>query len=148
MTLIDLMIGLPTMLLCLVLQVSVTFWVVKYYIRQSARRLSGGGLLAGVRPLLVVMVVMMVGNFLQMALWGALFVVLGEFESFHEAVYHSAVNFTTLGYGDVVMSGKWKLLGPLEAANGVLMFGITSAALMAVLQHLIKAFLAAGDQRQ
>jgi hypothetical protein len=48
------------------------------------------------------------------------------------------VNFTSLGYGDVVMSARWKLLGPLEAANGVLMFGMTSAALMAILQHLIK----------
>jgi hypothetical protein len=49
------------------------------------------------------------------------------------------VNFTSLGYGDVVMSARWKLMGPLEAANGVLMFGMTSAALMAILQQLIKA---------
>jgi len=40
-----------------------------------------------------------------------------------------------------VMSARWKLLGPLEAANGVLMFGMTSAALMAILQHLIKVQL-------
>jgi hypothetical protein len=48
------------------------------------------------------------------------------------------VNFTSLGYGDVVMSKRWKLMGPLEAADGVLMVGMTSAALMAILQHLIK----------
>jgi hypothetical protein len=67
-----------------------------------------------------------------------LFIGLGEFNALYEAVYHSAVNFTSLGYGDVVMSARWKLLGPLEAANGVLMFGMTSAALMAILQQLIK----------
>jgi len=49
------------------------------------------------------------------------------------------VNFTSLGYGDVVMSARWKLLGPLEAANGILMLAITGAALMAILQQLIKA---------
>ncbi len=59
----------------------------------------------------------------------------------YEAVYHSAVNFTSLGYGDIVMSKRWKLMGPLEAANGVLMFGMTSAALMAILQQLIKVEL-------
>ena len=66
---------------------------------------------------------------------------LGEFNAVYDAVYHSGVNFTSLGYGDVVMSARWKLLGPLEAANGVLMFGMTSAALMAILQHLIKVEL-------
>jgi hypothetical protein len=147
MTLIDLAIGLPTMLACLILQVSVTFWVVKYYLGLSARRLSRSGFFAGVRPLLVVMLVMMAGNFLQMAIWGALFFFLGEFDSVHAAFYHSAVNFTTLGYGDLVMSDDRKLLGPLEAANGVLMFAITSAALMSVLQHMIKAHLAIGEKK-
>ncbi len=148
MTWMNLAIGLPTMLACLVMQATVTFWSVRYYMRQAARQLSASGLVAGVRPLLVVMVIMMAGNLLQMALWAGLFIVLGEFDAFYPAVYHSAVNYTSLGYGDVVMSEPWKLLGALEAANGVLMFGITSAALMAVLQHLIKVHLVAGDEQR
>ena len=56
------------------------------------------------------------------------------------------MNFTSLGYGDVVMSARWKLMGPLEAANGVLMFGMTSAALMAILQQLIKVQFEARPQ--
>ena len=47
------------------------------------------------------------------------------------------MNFTSLGYGDVVMSREWKLLGPLEAANGVLMMSMTAAALTAILQNMI-----------
>jgi hypothetical protein len=77
------------------------------------------------------MIAMMLGNFVQIVIWGTLFIWLGEFSELYEAVYHSAVNFTALGYGDVVMSAQWKLLVPLAAANGVLMFGMTSAALMA-----------------
>jgi hypothetical protein len=46
------------------------------------------------------------------------------------------VNFASLGYGDIVMSKDWKLLGPLEAVNGVLMVGMSGAALVAVLQQL------------
>jgi hypothetical protein len=82
---------------------------------------------------------MMLGNFVQIVIWGALFICLGEFSQWYEAVYHSAVNFTSLGYGDEVMSARWKLMGPLETADEVLMFGMTSAALMAILQQLIKA---------
>ena len=81
---------------------------------------------------------MMLGNLVQIALWGGLFLWLGEFEQAYDAVYHSAVNFTSLGYGDIVMSRERKLLGPLEAVNGVLMLGMSAATLMAILQHMIK----------
>ena len=46
--------------------------------------------------------------------------------------------YTTLGYGDVVMSSSWKLLGPLETADGMLMFGVSTAMLFAVIQRLIQ----------
>ena len=134
----NLIIGLPIMLLCLALQAAVTFWSVRFYMRKAGPALPGSGFFANVRPLLIVMIAMMLGNFIQIVIWATLFIFLGEFSELYEAVYHSAVNFTSLGYGDVVMSARWKLMGPLEAANGVLMFGMTSAALMAILQHLIK----------
>ena len=134
----NLAIGLPIMLLCLALQAAVTFWSVRFYMRHPGAALPGSGLFANVRPLLIVMIVMMLGNFVQIVIWATLFIFLGEFSELYEAVYHSAVNFTSLGYGDVVMSARWKLMGPLEAANGVLMFGMTAAALMAILQQLIK----------
>lgn len=78
-------------------------------------------------------------HLLEIALWGALFMVCGEFSDFGTAFYHSAVNYTTLGYGDVVMTPAWRLLGPLEAANGVLLFGVTTAMVITILQRLIEA---------
>jgi len=48
------------------------------------------------------------------------------------------MNYTSLGYGDVVMSASWKLLGPLEAADGLLMFGISTAMIFAVIQRLVQ----------
>ncbi len=64
---------------------------------------------------------------------------LGEFDEYYEAVYHSAVNFASLGYGDIVMSHRWKLLGPLEALCGVLMLGMNAAVLMAIMQHMLRS---------
>ena len=74
----------------------------------------------------------------QIAAWATLFVGCGEFDDFSTAFYHSAVNFTTLGYGDIVMSRAWRLLGPLEAVAGMLMFGVSTAVLFAVTQALIR----------
>jgi len=139
MTIMNLMIGFPAMLLCLIVQVAVSFWAVRYYVRQSSDVPVPHLFVAGIRPLLIIMLVMMFGNFVQIAVWGTLFVWLGEFDELYEAIYHSAVNYASLGYGDIVMSKSWKLLGPLEAVNGVLMLGMSAAALMAILQQLIKA---------
>ena len=49
-------------------------------------------------------------------------------------MYDSAVNFATLGYGDIVMSEPNRFLGPLEAINGALMIGVSTAALLAAFQ--------------
>ena len=75
----------------------------------------------------------------QIALWAAAFVLCGEFADFEEAFYHSAVNFTTLGYGDIVMSRRWRLLGPLEAVNGSLMLGLSAAMLFTVLSRVAES---------
>ena len=72
----------------------------------------------------------------QFAVWAFLFLSLGEFSDFASAFYHSVVNFTSLGYGDIVMSEKWRLLGPLEAANGILMFGLTTSAFLTLMIRL------------
>ena len=52
---------------------------------------------------------------------------------------HSAVNFTTLGYGDIVMSRRWRLLGPLEAVNGSLMLGLSAAMLFTIMGRIAEA---------
>lgn len=135
MTLTNFLIGLPLMLLCLVVQVAAAFWCVRHCVRHAAP--IGHGLLRGVAPLIVATVALLVGTLLQFALWGGLFLWLGEFAQPCDAIYHSAVNFTSLGYGDIVMSRERRLLGPLEAANGMLMLGMSAAALMAIVQHMI-----------
>ena len=104
----------------------------------GARRRARAGFVAATRPLLSSMIIMMLGNFVQIVAWGILFVALDEFGEYYEAIYHSAVNYASLGYGDIVMSKRWKMLGPLEAVNGVLMLGMTSAALVVILTQLIK----------
>lgn len=129
------LVGLPVMLLCLAMQAGVAYWCVRYFVRRASQVPSESGL----RPLLVAMVAMMFGTYVQVFVWGCLFLWLGEFEELYEAVYHSTVNFASLGYGDIVMSKRWKMLGPLEAINGVLMLGMSAAALMAILQQMIRS---------
>jgi len=102
-------------------------------------RRTGKGFWSDVGIVTLVVSYALLAHLAEMALWAVLFVVCGEFPAFGTAFYHSAVNFTTLGYGDVVMTPSWRLLGPLEAANGVLMFGVSTAMIFAVIQRLVQA---------
>jgi hypothetical protein len=65
--------------------------------------------------------------------------VCGEFADFGTALYDSAVNYTSLGYDDIIMTPSWRLLGPLETANGTLLFGVSTAMIFAVMLWLIQA---------
>src|ERR1700743_2293007 len=99
---------------------------------------------AGMRYLIDLTIVVLVMSFtfvahvVEIAVWALLFMICGEFQDFGAAYYHSAVNYSTLGYGDVIMSSSWKLLGPLEAADGSLMFGVSTAMIFAVILRLIE----------
>ncbi len=84
------------------------------------------------------MLILFAGHLLQVALWAGLFRWIGEFQDFKTAFYHSAVNFSSLGYGDIVMSDQWRLLGPLEAAGGILMFGLSTALGFAVINGIFR----------
>ena len=77
-------------------------------------------------------------HLVEIALWGVVFILCGEFQDFGSAYYHSAVNYTSLGFGVVIMSPSWKLLGPLETANGMLLFGVSTAMIFAVIQRLVE----------
>jgi hypothetical protein len=77
-------------------------------------------------------------HLVDIALWAALFRICGEFAGLGTAYYHSAVNYTTLGYGDLLMTPSWRMLGPLEAADGMLMFGVSTAIIFALIQRLLQ----------
>jgi Ion channel len=73
----------------------------------------------------------------QIALWAASFLLCGQASTVEAAFYLSAQSYTALGYGDVLLSERWRLLGPLEAVNGLLFFGLSTAVLFAIMSQLI-----------
>ena len=129
----NLLLGLPTMVACVLLQALLISSAIGYY-RKHEHRMSGGSFWNTTGVITGVMLLLTAGNLAQIAVWALLFRILGEFDQYGDAVYHSAVNFATLGYGDIVMSARHKLLGPLEAVNGALMIGVSTATLMFAFQ--------------
>lgn len=136
--LINVLTSLPALLLCLLFQAVFVAVGVRQYARFRDRPGEGNELLHSIGILSAVMLLMLVGNFIQMGIWAALFMVIGEFNEFSTALYFSSVTFATLGYGDVVLSEQWRLLSGVEAANGVLMFGVSTGVMTAAVLDVMK----------
>ena len=81
--------------------------------------------------------IMSLAAFLESALWAGCYVRVGALAGFGESLYFSLVTFTTLGYGDITLNEDWRILGAFQAANGILMFGWTTALIVAVAHRLL-----------
>ena len=78
---------------------------------------------------------------IEIWLWALLYIWLGAFEVVEPALYFSTVTFTTLGFGDITLSSRWRLLSSFEAANGMILFGVSTAFVFAVIERMFQAWL-------
>ena len=134
----NLILGFILTFICLVVQCIIVYILLYLFISLEKKKLLKPTFIRTTSLLIVVLTIFLAGIIVQIAIWAGMFLAFGEFENFTIAFYHSVVNFTTLGYGDLVMSEKRRLLGALEGANGVLMFGITTAFVFAILNDLLQ----------
>ena len=92
-------------------------------------------LLTGLTIWLFLAVVIEAGLWATLYLFNPLITALPDLET---AFYFSMVTFTTLGFGDVVLTGQWRTLASIQAANGVIIFGWTTALIFYFIQHIYK----------
>ena len=74
----------------------------------------------------------------ETALWALFYYSRGLFATFETALYFSLGSYTTIGYGDVVLAHRWRLLGAIEGISGVLLCGISTAFMFAVINGMFQ----------
>lgn len=119
------------------------------WIRNLARRhgndahwTTGRAMLALVNSAIVVVVL----HTLEIVIWAGAYLALvptSELASFEEAVYFSFVTFTTLGYGDITLTEGSRLLSGIEALNGIILVGWSTAMIFSVVQRIWRGSAAA-----
>ncbi len=101
------------------------------------------------RTLLLSSLLFTLTHLVHSLIWALCYYVIPEtadqFSSFPEAVYFSLVTFTTLGYGDISLSSNWRLLSGLEAVNGIMLIGWSTAMMFSLVQNFYKKINAIDD---
>jgi hypothetical protein len=77
----------------------------------------------------------------QIMVWAAFYQMDGCFPDFATSFYFSATSYSTVGYGDVVLTQGGRILGAMEAVTGVLMFGWSTGILFTVVHHFHAHYL-------
>jgi polyferredoxin len=82
--------------------------------------------------------VLLVAHVAEVLTWSLAYAALDVAPTTADVLYFAFVNYTTLGYGDVVPAERWRLLGPMAAMNGVLLFGWSTAVIFEVMRQAMR----------
>jgi ion channel len=84
----------------------------------------------------LIMVFVIVGIFfthtVEAWIWAMFYWMFADLGSLRDAIYFSTVTYTTLGYGDITLAEKWQLLSAMQAVDGILMFGWSTAFIVII----------------
>ncbi len=97
------------------------------------------------RLMAAVVCLLMAAHLAEVALWALTYALFDAAPEGSDRLYFAFVNYTTLGYGDVLPTERWRLLGPFTAMNGVLLFGWSTAVIFEVLRRALARMEANGD---
>ncbi len=107
---------------------------------EAARRLGGAphrqSLIVFMVRLGIVALLAVVLHGLELFAWAAAYVWLGALPDLRQATLFSLGAMTTYGSSSIQLTPRWQLMGALEALNGMLLFGLTTAFLFAIVQKL------------
>jgi ion channel len=100
----------------------------------AARTMTRHDSLLLMSVMIVTVSVLMAAHISEVALWSLAYAVVDAAPAGADRMYFAFVNYTTLGYGDITPTQGWRLLGPMTAMNGVLLFGWSTAVIFDVLR--------------
>jgi Ion channel len=120
-------IAIHGLVMALVVQISSRIARAKHTAQQSLRSTT---------VMIATVPVLMAAHFSEVMVWSLAYIIVGAAPAGAEPVYFAFVNYTTLGYGDVTPVERWRLLGPITAMNGVLLFGWSTAVIFEVLRRI------------
>ena len=123
---------------CVVIHTTSLVWCGRLLVKhrdaidEKLNAITQSGVLIGVCVFIVIL------HVVETAVWAVFFWYKDLFPNFETALYFSMGSYTTIGYGDVVLPQKWRLLGAVEGLSGVLLCGLSAAFVFALVNALFE----------
>src|SRR5689334_21089463 len=118
-------------------------WLLRYrpYLERKGARITFG----------ILMILLFAGIMLlhtvETGLWAGFYYTRELFQNFETSLYFSLTSYTTIGYGDVLLPQRWRLLGAIEGISGVLLCGLSTAFIFAIVSVILQMRLARISER-
>jgi Ion channel len=109
--------------------------------RFTSKKTTSRPLVRLITVMIATVSVLMAAHAIEVIVWSLAYAIVDAAPADADLLYFAFVNYTTLGYGDVTPVERWRLLGPLAAMNGVLLFGWSTAVIFEVLRRtMLRSF--------
>ncbi|WP_300670554.1 potassium channel family protein [Soonwooa sp.] len=135
------LVGILVVACNVIVQALSTLYFLRIFIPQYKRWRKKSDLISSFVMLVFLMMFFTLLHGGQCTLWAAVYYLnphISSLASFSESIYFSLITFTTIGYGDVVIDSEWRILAGLEAINGIMLVGWSTAMVFSFLQVIYK----------
>jgi hypothetical protein len=140
----ELLVAFLIVAVCLIIHVPGIVWLAESLIKWSETRRRPLATLGHMLLLLIVFSATIVMHMLETAIWAVFYYERSLFPNFETSLYFSLTSYTTIGFGDVTLPPAWRMLGGVEAITGILLCGLSTAFVFALVNALFQAKIKRG----
>ena len=134
----ELMIAFGIVAVCVVIHITGMVTLAERMLRRRETLEKQTGLARSILLLINVFAIIIVLHLIETAIWAAFYQWQGLFPDYETSLYFSLGSYVTIGYGDVVLPQRWRLLGGIEGVSGVLLCGLSGAFLFVIVGALFQ----------
>jgi hypothetical protein len=134
----ELFVAFSIVAVCLLIHVASIVFIADWMLDQRDKRQNRMGTLAYMLLLIAAFSAIIILHMIEIAIWAAFYFGNSLFSDFETALYFSTTSYTTIGFGDVVLPRAWRMLGGIEGVTGVLLCGLSTAFVFAIVNAMFQ----------
>jgi hypothetical protein len=134
----ELVIAFSIVAVCLVLHVVSIVFIADWMLDQRDKRKDRMGTVGYMVLLITAFSAIIILHMIEIAIWAGFYFEKSLFLDFETALYFSTTSYTTIGFGDVVLPRAWRMLGGIEGVTGVLLCGLSTAFVFAIVNAMFQ----------
>ena len=134
----ELFVAFSIVAVCLLIHVASIVFIADWMLDQRDKRQNRMGTLAYMLLLIAAFSAIIILHMIEIAIWAVFYFGNSLFSDFETALYFSTTSYTTIGFGDVVLPRAWRMLGGIEGVTGVLLCGLSTAFVFAIVNAMFQ----------